>query len=154
MALLEFQDEAKIKMTQVVYKGAADQNAALLGGELDVMMGNVNDIMRTLDMMNVLAVTSERRDKFLPDVPSFMELGLNVRSDIRRGFVVPKNTDPQIVQFLRDTFKKIAEDPDYLADMEKAGQPAEYMSGEAFEKYILETNANARALLKRFDLIK
>ena len=154
MALLEWEDQAGIKTAQIVYKGAADQNAALLGGELDVMMGNVNDVMRSLDMMTVLAVTSKERVKFIPEAPTFKELGMNVFSDIRRGFVVPKGTDPQIVKILRDTFKKISEDPEYLKDMEKAGQPTEYLSGEDFEKYVKETNANAQTLLKKVGLVK
>lgn len=103
LMLLELQDKTGIKVTQVVYKGSADQNAALLGGEIDVMIGNVNDVMRSLEQMRILAVAGEERSKFLPDVPTFKEEGLDIVSDIRRGFVVPKGTDPQIVQFLRDT---------------------------------------------------
>ncbi|SHE31488.1 Tripartite-type tricarboxylate transporter, receptor component TctC [Desulfofundulus australicus DSM 11792] len=154
LMLLELQDKTGIKVTQVVYKGAADQNAALLGGEIDVMIGNVNDVMRSLEQMRILAVASEERSKFLPDVPTFKEEGIDIVSDIRRGFVVPKGTDPRVVQFLRDTFKKIAEDPEYLKDMEKAGQPAEYMSGEEFEKYVREQNEKARELLTKFGLLK
>lgn len=154
LMLLDLQDKTGIKVTQVVYKGAADQNAALLGGEIDVMIGNVNDVMRSLDQMRVLAVASEERSKFLPDVPTFKEEGIDIVSDIRRGFVVPKGTDPKVVQFLRDTFKKIAEDPEYLKDMEKAGQPAEYMSGEEFEKYVREQNEKAKELLTKFGLLK
>ncbi|MCE5226201.1 MAG: tripartite tricarboxylate transporter substrate binding protein, partial [Porphyromonadaceae bacterium] len=35
LMLLELEDLTGAKMTQVVYKGASDQNAALMGGELD-----------------------------------------------------------------------------------------------------------------------
>ncbi len=154
LMLLELQDKTGIKVTQVVYKGAADQNAALLGGEIDVMIGNVNDVMRSLEQMRILAVASEERSRFLPDVPTFKEEGIDIVSDIRRGFVVPKGTDPRVVQFLRDTFKKIAEDPEYLKDMEKAGQPAEYMSGEEFEQYVREQHEKAKELLTKYGLLK
>lgn len=33
------------KLTSVFYKGAADQNAALLGGEIDMIFGNINDVI-------------------------------------------------------------------------------------------------------------
>lgn len=154
LALLEFQDKTGIKATQVVYKGDADRNAALLGGEVDVVMGNVSNVTANMEQMRALAVASEKRHKFLPDVPTFKELGIDLISDIRRGYVVPKGTDPKIVQFLRDTFKKIAEDPEYLKDMEKAGLPAEYMSGEEFEKYVRAYNEQAKQILLRHGLIK
>jgi len=123
MMLLDLKDKTGVEVTQVVYKGAADQNAALLGKEIDLMVGNVNDVMRSLDNMRVLAVASEERHDFLPEVPTLKEDGLDLVSDIRRGFVVPKDTDAEKVKFLRDTFSKIQADPDYLADMKKAGQP-------------------------------
>lgn len=154
MMLLDLEDKTGMKPTQVVYKGAADQNAALLGGEIDVMIGNVNDVMRSVDQMKILAIAADKRNSFLPDVPTFKETSLDLVSDIRRGFVVPKKTDPQIVQFLRDTFKKINDDADYTADMKKAGQPQEYMSGEDFDKFVHAQNAHAKELLTKFNLIK
>lgn len=154
MMLLDLEDKTDVKMTQVVYQGAADQNAALLGGEIDVMIGNVNDVMRSADQMKILAVANDQRSSFLPDVPTFKETGLDLVSDIRRGFVVPKDTDPKIVSFLRDTFKKINDDSDYTADMKKAGQPQAFLSGEDFEKYVQNQDSHAKELLKKFNLLK
>lgn len=154
MMLLDLKDKAGIEVTQVVYKGAADQNAALLGKELDLIVGNVNDVMRSLDNMRVLGVASEKRSDLLPDVPTLKETGLNVVSEIRRGFVVPKGTDPEKVKFLRDAFAKIQLDPEYLADMKKAGQPIGISSGEDFDKYVHEQQEFNKKLLTKFGLIK
>ncbi|MEL7658268.1 MAG: tripartite tricarboxylate transporter substrate binding protein [Bacillota bacterium] len=154
LMLLELQEKTGIEPAQIVYKGAADQNAALLGGELDIMIGNVNDVMRSLDMIKVLGIAAEEEHEFLPGVPTLKEQGIDIVSDIRRGFVVPKGTDPEALQFLRDVFKKINENPEYIADMKKAGQPMEYMPGEDFEKYVYGQNDKAENLLKKFGLIK
>lgn len=154
IALLDFQDKAGIKVTQVVYKGAADQNAALLGGEIDVMMGNYNDVMRSLDMMTILGVTTPERYPAIKDTPTLKEQGYDVVSDIRRGFVAPKGIGEAELKYLRDTFKKIAEDPDYIKDMEKAGQPTEYMDGPAFEKYVMDQQVEAKNILQKFNLVK
>ncbi len=153
LALLKFQDKADIEVAQIVYKGAADQNAALLGGEIDVMMGNYNDVMRSLDQMTVLAIASEERAEKLPDVPTFKEVGFDMVSEIRRGFVAPKGIDEAKLQYLRDIFKKIADDPDYQKDMETAGQPSSFLDGEAFGKYVMEENKDAENILKSFNLI-
>ena len=55
---------------------------------------------------------------------------------------------------LRVLFKKICEDPEYLADMKKAGQPAEYMDGEAFAAYIAGQQAHAQEALSAAGLLK
>ena len=107
------------KLTSVFYKGAADQNAALLGGEIDMIFGNINDVMRSIDEFRVL-----------------------------------KGIKPAELDALRVLFKKICEDPEYLADMKKAGQPAEYMDGEAFAAYIAGQQAHAQEALSAAGLLK
>lgn len=143
-----------LDVADIMYKGAADQNAALLGGEVDVMFGNVNDVMRSIEQMRVLGVAAEKRSDFLPEVPTLKEQGYDIVSDIRRGFAAPKGLAPEALAFLRDAFKKVATDPEYLADMKKAGQPAEYMSGEDFQKYVKAKSAEDKALLEKYGLLK
>ena len=82
------------KLTSVFYKGAADQNAALLGGEIDMIFGNINDVMRSIDEFRVLNVAAEKRNDFLPDVPTLREAGIDMVSDIRRCFAAPKGIKP------------------------------------------------------------
>ena len=142
------------KVTEVFYKGAADQNVALLGGEIDVMFGNLNDVMRSLEEMRVLALAGEKRNDFLPDVPTMREQGFDVVSDIRRGFVAPKNIDKKQLDFLRDVFRKICMDPEYLKDMKTGGQPAEYMDGESYYNYIKQQNEIVKAALIKAGSIK
>jgi len=139
---------------EVFYKGAADQNAALLGGEVDAMFGNLNDVMRSRDEMRILAVASEKRNAFMPEVPTMKELGFDVVSYIRRGFAAPKGLEKAKLTYLRDVFQKIAKDPGYLADMKTAGQPEEYLDGDALDKYVHSQAEQAKAALKRAGILK
>ncbi|MDR0828374.1 MAG: tripartite tricarboxylate transporter substrate binding protein [Desulfovibrio sp.] len=132
-------------VTEVFYKGAADQNAALLGGEIDVMFGNLNDVMRSLEEMRIVGVAAEKRNDFLPDVPTLREAGFDVLSDIRRGFAAPKGIAAEHLAFLRDVFKKICLDPEYLKDMRVAGQPSEYLDGPDLLKYMISLDAVVKA---------
>lgn len=142
------------KLTHVFYKGAADQNAALLGGEIDLIIGNINDVMRSIDEFRVFNVAAEKRNEFLPDVPTLREAGIDMVSDIRRGFVAPKGLKAEDLATLRTVFKKICEDPQYIADMKKAGQPHEYLDGPAFEAYTKSLDAHARDVLGGAGLLK
>jgi tripartite-type tricarboxylate transporter receptor subunit TctC len=154
LMFLDVQSKMDFQVTEVFYKGAADQNVALLGGEIDVMFGNLNDVMRSLEEMRMLAMASEKRNDFLPDVPTLREEGFDIVSDIRRGFVAPKGVNKEVLTYLRDVFEKICRDPDYLADMKRAGQPAEYMDGETFAAYVRTQNEIIKAALDRIGALK
>lgn len=155
LMFLDVQEKYGFPATAVFYKGAADQNAAVLGGEVDVMFGNLNDVMRSIEELNVLALAADKRDTmFLPDVPTMKELGFDVVSDIRRAFVAPRGIKAEQLAFLRDVFKKICEDPEYLKDMKQAGQPAEYMDGDSFFKYMQSQDETIKAALTRAGIIK
>lgn len=155
LMLLDVLDKYSFPVTEVIYKGAADQNAALLGQEVDVIFGNLNDVMRSLEHMRVLGLAAEKRsENFLPEVPTLREQGYDIISDIRRSFAAPKGIAPAQLATLRQIFKEIATDPEYIKEMNMIGQPAEYMSGEDFEKYVFEQNASAKATLKKAGLLK
>ena len=155
LMLLDVQDKYNFPVTDVVYKGAADQNSALLGKEIDVIFGNLNDVMRSLEHIKVLGLAAEKRSTdFLPDVPTLKEEGYDIVSDIRRAYATPKGIPAERLTALRAIFKEIATNPDYLADMKMIGQPAEYMSGEDFEIYVQKQNELAKISLEKAGLLK
>ncbi len=154
LMFLDVKGKYDFPVTEIFYKGAADQNAALLGGEIDVMFGNLNDVMRSLEEMNVLGLAAEKRNAFLPEVATLREQGYDVVSDIRRAFVAPKGIDQAQLDYLRATFKKISDDPEYQADMKTAGQPMEYMDGDAFYAHVKEQRELAKAALEKAGLLK
>jgi len=154
VAALKFMDITGTKYSLVTFQGAADQNIALLGGHIDVMVGNLNDVMRDIDKFTILGIAADKRHPYIKEVPTFKEQNVNFVADIRRGFSVPKNTDPLVVKRLRDGFAKIAANKEYLADMEKIGQPSEYLSGEEFQKYIDNYHNDAKSILEKYGLLK
>lgn len=144
-----------VKFAPVFYKGAADQNAALLGGEIDAMFGNLNDVMRSLEEMTILGIAADKENtQFLPGVTPLKAQGYDIQSDIRRFFAAPKGIAPEQLDKLRAVFKQICEDPDYVAEMIKAGQPEEYMDGDAFAAWVKTQYAKGEELLKGAGLIK
>lgn len=49
---------------------------------------------------------------------------------IGRPFVLPPGTPAEIVRMFRDAFKKISEDPEFIAGAERAGFEIEFVSGD------------------------
>lgn len=153
IALLQLMDLLNVKLSMVVFPGSADQNTALLGGHIDAQLGNLTDIMRNKDTFRPLAIATEQRHKWVPDIPTFKEQGYNLISDIRRGYAVPAKTSPAIIKKLRDGMAKISNDPNYIKDMEKAGLYAEYMSGEDWQKYMEKYREQATVLMQKHGLL-
>lgn len=70
-----FAERAQIKLTFVPYKGAVAALQDILGGRLDVAVEGVGPYAAAIKAGQLvpLAVTSERRDPTLPDVPAVAE---------------------------------------------------------------------------------
>jgi tripartite-type tricarboxylate transporter receptor subunit TctC len=109
-----------------------------LGGNVDVSFDNVGSIVKQVKggQVRALAVMDTKRSKFLPDVPTFVELGMpNVISSSTRGIVGPKGMDPKVVAKLQDVLKKAMEDKDHVAKLEEAGLGIQIMVGAEYQKY-------------------
>ena len=74
---------AKIDMLHVPYKGATAAQTDLIGGRITMMFDNMTTAVPQIrsGKLRALAVTGERRNSALPDVPTMVESGL-------AGFVV------------------------------------------------------------------
>ncbi|MDA8229300.1 MAG: tripartite tricarboxylate transporter substrate binding protein [Desulfitobacterium hafniense] len=154
IAVLQLMEKLGIQLTIVPFTGDADQSVALLGGHVDAMIGNLNVIMRDINKYRLIGIATEKRHPWLKDVPTFKEQGVEFYSYISRGIAGPKNIDPAALKILRDGFAKIANNPDYLKEMEKIGQPADFLTGEQFEKVVMDYNNEAKPLIEKYGLNK
>src|SRR5262249_1535785 len=60
------------------YKGAADAVTGVLGGQVQMFFGDIGGVLALVreGALRALAVSSETRNAFLPDVPTMMESGV------------------------------------------------------------------------------
>ncbi|MDQ0255087.1 tripartite-type tricarboxylate transporter receptor subunit TctC [Evansella vedderi] len=122
LAILLLEQSAGIEVEDVPFQGAADAIAALLGGHIDVVSGNLSDIYRLGDEVIPLAIATEDRHSFSPDIPTFMELGYpEVIMSTDRGIAAREGTPIEIIEKLEEAFLGILQDEEFLAEMERAG---------------------------------
>ncbi|MGI6226706.1 MAG: tripartite tricarboxylate transporter substrate binding protein, partial [Peptococcales bacterium] len=153
IASLNFMDLTGTEFTLIPYKGSADEIIALQGGHVNAIMGNLNDVMRDLDKYKILGITSEERHPLAPDAPTFIEQGLDLTSGITRLFAAPKGIAPEKLARLQEGFERIAKNPEYLKDMERIGQPEEWLTGAQVEEQIKVETEIATRLLEKYDLL-
>ena len=96
--------EFKINIVHVPYKGVAQAVTDLIGGQVQILVGNANAVLNHIKggTLKGLAVTSTRRLDQLPAMPSVMDLGMkNLIAEDVWGLAVPVKTPAPIVDRLQ-----------------------------------------------------
>lgn len=148
VALLE--KELGYKFQHVHYQNSAEGFAAVMGGHIDALMGNVSEAVTKGDEILTLAVLSEERSEFLPDVQCTYENDIKVAASSSRGVVAAKGIDETAKAALIEALKKAMEDPEQLAEAAKQGIVVTPLYGDDFQKWIDEQDA---AIGSIFDLL-
>ena len=102
--------------------GSAERTANLLGGHVDVAINPVGVVLDYVKAgkLKFLAVTTSKRLHYLPEVPTCLEQGVKMSYDLTYYLMMPKGTPPEIVKKFGDAFRKVAELPQYAADIKAA----------------------------------
>jgi tripartite-type tricarboxylate transporter receptor subunit TctC len=95
-----FQSMAQIRLVHVPYKGGSAAMIDLLAGHVQLMASNtINSRPHVLARkLNALAITSEKRSRLYPNVPTVSESGVpGYHADVWYGVLAPAKTPPEIV---------------------------------------------------------
>jgi tripartite-type tricarboxylate transporter receptor subunit TctC len=120
-----FADAAEVEWRTVPFRGAADQLTALLAGEIDAVFLIPNMVAPVKDQANIvpLGLSAKRRDEYLPEVPTFDELGVSGVNghSLFSALYVPAGTPQPVLEKLRSAFAAGAETEEFKAALKKAG---------------------------------
>ncbi len=153
LAIEEFAQRAGIKLTNVPFKGNAENMQAILGGHI-MSASDATGWGTHVDAgkLRLLATYGSKRTKRWPNVPTLDELGYKTVSDSPFGVGGPKGMDPALVKTIHDAFKKTLDDPAVLAVFEKYDQSVIYMNTEQYTKFARESFASEKALIEKLGL--
>lgn len=115
---------AGFDMVHVPYKGAGPAIAALLGGEVNVMVGAVPSTIAHVNAgrLRALATTGATRHKVTPAIPTVAELGYPDFENIAWfALLVPSATPKHISARIRQEAHKAIQQPDVSGAMTRLG---------------------------------
>jgi putative tricarboxylic transport membrane protein len=141
----------------IPYDGEGEVLAAVLGGHLDLMYGNPNEILEQIKAGTVrpLAVTSPERMSSLPDVLTFKELGYDITHTQLRGIIMPAGTPPDVVAYWEGVLKTVAESPEWKAEyIDRFNEVPLYMSSTEFGAQMVETSKRYEKMMRELKLIQ
>ena len=125
-----------LEFKHVPTKGGTEASTQLLGKHVDFMGGagiHIQYVKQDLMRMLVLFI-ADKRDPDFPDVPTLKELGC--KDAPAYGYIVlgPKGMPDAIYKKLSETFRKVAEGPDFQKALATLEVSYEYKDGRQLEK--------------------
>lgn len=141
----------------VPYDGEGEVLAAVLGGHLDMLFGNPNEILEQIKAGTVrpIAVTSPERMTSVPDVPTFKELGYDITHTQLRGIIMPGDAPPEAVAFWEGVLKTVAESPEWKAQyIDRFNEVPLYMNSAEFGAEMVETSKRYETMMRELKLIQ
>ncbi len=134
-----FNSMAGVRMVHVPYKGAAPALADLLGGQVQLMFSTMPPALPHVKdgKLRALAVTSAKRSRATPELPTVDEIALpGFEANTWHGVVVPAGTPAAIVARLNREIVAILHLPDVVERLSGQGAEALGSTPEEFAAYI------------------
>src|SRR5688572_8599284 len=152
MAAELFKSVTGAPITHVPYKGSGPAVADLVGGRVQIMFDAAPSLIAHIrsGRLRVLAAASAERNRLLPEVPTFGELGYpKVAVSLWYGLLAPAGTPKPIVEKLNREVAKALGSPDVREKL--LAQGAEPMPGtpEAFASFMQEEMAKWAPVVKQ-----
>ena len=129
LATSQLQHLTGASFTHIPYKGSGPAVSDLLGKQLDFMIDTGSMAQVKGGNLTALAVASTKRIPFLPDVPTFEEVGVKgMIASAWYGIVAPAGTPPEVVDTLNKAINNALKDPQTRAQLE--GMGAQVVEGD------------------------
>jgi tripartite-type tricarboxylate transporter receptor subunit TctC len=152
MAAELFKSVTGAPIVHVPYKGSGPAVADLIGGRVQIMFDAAPSLIAHVrsGKLRVLAAASTERNRLLPDVPTFAELGHpQVSVSLWYGLLAPAGTPRAIVDKLNRAVGQVLDSKDVMERLHAQG--AEPMRGtpEAFAAFMREEMAKWAPVVKQ-----
>jgi tripartite-type tricarboxylate transporter receptor subunit TctC len=149
--VINLENAAKIKLLLAPFGGGGPSRLALLGGHVDIMSSALIDTQRFIEQgqLRGLAIGTKARYPLAPNIPTFIEQGVNVTGGATRGLVGPKGLPPEVVEKLSMAIEKALRDPEMIQKAAELALPLLYMSPVDYDAHLKLENRSLAETWKR-----
>ncbi len=127
--------KAGMKLLHVPYKGGAPATTDAISGQVNMVFALVPVLLPHIQAgkLKALAVTSGKRLTWLPDTPTFTELGVDYDVTIWYGLLAPAGVPKAIVDRLAAATQKVLASPELASRIRAAGADPASSTPEEFQ---------------------
>jgi tripartite-type tricarboxylate transporter receptor subunit TctC len=141
----------KLALTHIPYKGTGPAVAALVGGQIDFFFATTPPLLGQIRAGKVtpLAVAGSKREKLLPDVPTFVELGYpEIQLTNWFGVFGPRNLPAPVLSKITNDVTSALRDPAVVKQLEDQGLTPRPIVGSEFAKFISAEMSKYEPIIK------
>jgi tripartite-type tricarboxylate transporter receptor subunit TctC len=141
-----------IDLLHVPYRGSGPAVIDVVAGRVAIMFDAVPSLLPFIlaDKLRPLAAASAGRNRRLPDIPTFAELGYpQMDISLWYGVVAPAGTPQPVVRRLNTELARILEMPDIRASFAQQGADPTGGTPEAFAGFMRTESARWREVVSR-----
>lgn len=137
-------DEHDVVVNVIPFDGNAEMTSALLGGNVDAVLINASaDVVSNVEAGSFipLAASPAERLSWLPDTPTFEELGFDglTLSGSTFGLAGPADLPEEITSTLEDTLRTCLEQQEVRETLGERYVPDDFVDGEGLQQILDET---------------
>ncbi|WP_284266115.1 Bug family tripartite tricarboxylate transporter substrate binding protein [Roseicyclus amphidinii] len=127
-----------IEWRYVGYEGTGERIRALVGGNLDLAIGDISSSLQFAENGDLVFLASGATERMAqtPDVPTFMELGADLDLSITRGIVMPAGSPEEAQAAMEAALMELSQDPTFVEQINNAGADVAFRGREAYSAYL------------------
>src|SRR5215207_4789972 len=150
-----FKRLADVKIEAVAYKGGVQSIADLMGGHIPMMFSDAQPVMANIKFgkLRALAVTSEKRTPFTPQLPTLAEEGIKgFAASNWWGILFPAGVQRPIVDKVAADLRQVLARQDVKDKMGELGIETIWSTPEQFAQYMDGERARWGKLIKEANI--
>ncbi len=150
----ELEKTTGIRLTKVPFKGSNQITQEMLAGRIQFQVGPPIAIAPFYKSgeLKLLGVTSPERLKSLPEIPTLVEQGADLKPYAWLGVCAAAGTPAPIIERLNTSIRSVVDSDDYRDFLEKAGNIPVSTTPEEFATILSETVNDAAPYIREFKM--
>lgn len=151
----QIQQSVGVSWTTVHYKGNAPATNDLIAGHVQFNFDQISVALPFIKdgRTRALAVTGTQRAHWVPDVPTFAELGYkNITGETFTALLAPAGTPAPVIAKLNAALGEILRDPDVIAKFDLVGARTAPLSPEETRKYLASEDATWMPIVRKANI--
>lgn len=151
----QIQKVAKIQVQPVTFEGGGDLLLAVLGGHVDLGVGEFAEVASQVQARQVRVINSFTATRLTgTTIPTAKEQGVEIVVEKFRGLLGPKGMDAAAVTYWENAIKRVLAKPEYRTYYSSVYLVPQFMDHNQYNAYLHKMNQTLRRYMKEIGVIK
>jgi tripartite-type tricarboxylate transporter receptor subunit TctC len=145
-----FQAKTGVRMQAVPYGGGGPAALGAVTGQVQALFSSVLPVLGLVrgSKLKPIAIAADRRSELLPNVPTFLEQGLDYRTGTWFGLMAPAKTPPEVIDLLHRSTVALLQEPAVRAKILEQGAEIVANAPDEFRTFIKDETERLAAVIR------